>query len=144
MQLHPDHLKYFCKRLPVWNEVFDFECDAHSPGYQVVCTCGNDLLTVYKSEMPGVYVSCRHCRNAIIVYDLRLYTAATYLGDRKDPYAPLAGPCGCSELKVYVSYEYPDPETDESNDPNDITWCIVNCACERHAHNVEIIDDETA
>jgi hypothetical protein len=144
MQLHPDHLKYFCKRLPERNEVFDFECDAHSPGYQVICTCGNDLFAVYKSEMPGLYVTCRHCRNAITVYDLRLYTAACCLGDRKDPFEPVAGACGCSELKVYVSFEYPEPEPDEPHDPNDISWCIANLVCENHNQNAEIIDDETA
>jgi hypothetical protein len=143
MQLFPDHLKYFCKRLPELNEVFDHECDDYAPGYQVVCTCGNDLLAVFKSEMPGLYVSCHHCRNAITVYDLRLYTAASYLADRKDPFEPFVGPCGCPELKVYVCFEYPEPETDE-HDANDISWCVVICVCERHDHNVEIIDDETA
>jgi hypothetical protein len=47
-------------------------------------------------------------------------------------------------LRVYASYEYPEPEEDVPFDPNDISWCHIRCGCSAHQTLQEIVDDETA
>ena len=144
MRLYPDHLEGIASRLERDNAIFPFACDDHTPAYQLRCSCGREELEVWKSKMPTVYARCSDCHSVLIVYDLRLYPAASYLTGQPDPFTLVTLPCGCDKLLVYASYEYPEPEEDIPFNPNDISWCIICCRCTSHQTVQEIVDDETA
>ena len=143
MRLHPDHLVGISKRLAADNRIFPFPCDDHIPAYQLQCSCGQEELEVWKSEMPTVYARCSKCHSVLIIYDLRLYPAASYL-ERPDPFALVTLTCGCDRLLVYSAYEYPELEENVPFDPNDISWCYIRCSRSAHQTLQEIVDDETA
>ena len=86
MNLHPDHLTGIAKRLPPENQIFPFNGDDHTHLFQLRCLCGREDFQVWRSNMPSVYALCPDCHAPLIVYDLRLYPAATHI-ERADPFA---------------------------------------------------------
>lgn len=142
MRHHPDHLRGVVARLPIENDIFPFAGDDHTPSFQIRCSCGHEEFEVWRSGAPSVFALCPGCRAALIVYDLRLYPAATYI-ERPDPFTLVTLPCRCHNLELYAAYEYPDPEPDVPFHQNDISWCYVRCRCRLHQTVEEIVNDET-
>lgn len=143
MRLYPDHLVGVSKRLPVVNNVFPFKCDNGAPAYQLHCLCGREELEIWASEMPTVYARCTACNGLLVAYDLRLYPAASYI-IRPDPFNLVRLPCGCDQLQLYISFEYPQLEEDGDFDSNNVSWCYIRCCCRVHATEKAIVNDETA
>ena len=140
MDIYPDHLIYYVKRLSEKNSIFDWECKDLSPAYKIFCTCKNEKLKLFKSEMPKAYAICPECLNAIILYDLRLYPAATCLNE-PDLFSQIR--IGNEELfDIYVNFCYSDDyyETKNNNDVTGYNLFIID----KENKKYHIIDDETA
>jgi hypothetical protein len=89
-----------------------------------------------------VTAKCSHCGDEIVVYDVRLYPAATSSRTAGD--AVLFSAAGATTFGVCVVYEYPELDDDQEFNQNDITWCEVFALDEDDKVVARVISDETS
>jgi hypothetical protein len=78
----------------------------------------------------------------ILVYDVRLYPAATPSRRAREPVSFSMG--GQTHFGVCIVYEYPELDPDQEFDQNDISWCEVYAIDEQGAVVGRVISDETS
>ena len=142
MDIFPNHLIYYTKRLKSKNDILKWICDDLNPAYQIICTCGNKNFLVFKSEMPNSYSICQNCNTVIINYNLRLYPAAACL-NQKEIFTKFITEIDNDLFNVYVNFEYSD-EFDIIKDKNNITGFNLIVKDIKTMKLYHIINDETA
>jgi hypothetical protein len=108
--------------------------------YQIVCQCGGRDFDILVSDRQSVVAVCAACGSHVLVYDLTCYPCAVKREGaesfRPSPSIPVR------PTRIFVLYEYGEPEPDMEFDPNDITWCQVFAEV-ADGSLVKVFDDET-
>ena len=136
---HPQHIS---GRLRDASERFAGHADDYHLFYNVICACGHDSFSVFRSAKPALKVICARCATEVIVYDASYYPAASR-NKASEKFDRVPGGHESERFQVYAMYEYGQLDDGEEFDPDDITWCQVFIENDRR-QLVMILDDETA
>ncbi|MDE7224896.1 MAG: hypothetical protein K2O34_14105 [Acetatifactor sp.] len=141
----PDHIKEYVKPIAGENKLFDGYIGEYTFAYEVVCSCGNKELIVYKNSEPKVTAFCEACGKAITLYDLIEYPCAVALRDDEDVMEKVTNE-DTDKFHVAIIFEYSDEFTldDERFDVNDVTWCQIYLYDMIHLQSILLVNDETA
>lgn len=141
----PDHIKEYVKPIAGENKFFDGYIGEYTFAYEVVCSCGNKELIVYKNSEPKVTAFCESCGKMIALYDLIEYPCAVVLRDDEDALEKVTNE-DTDKFHVAIIFEYSDEFTfdDERFDVNDVTWCQIYLYDLIHSQSILLVDDETA
>jgi hypothetical protein len=138
----PAHVEQYVRPVFDSKRLVGYPCDERSPCYSVVCSCGGREFKIYTTRTPTVSAQCSHCGEVIVVYDVRLYPAATPSRTAGD--AVLFSAAGATTFGVCVVYEYPELDGDQEFDLNDISWCEVYALGKDDEVVGRVISDETS
>lgn len=143
----PNHIKKYVKLIEGKNKFFhnnfdEYEFTFH---YEVICSCGNNRLVVYKNSEPKVIACCESCGNTITLYDLIEYPCAETAREPEEALKKMT--LGDNDkFNVAVIFEYSDEFEfdDDAFDENDVTWCQIYLYDPKGLQSIMIVDDETA
>ena len=139
MKPHPRHVDGWVVEA---NDRFPDEADDFHHFFKIQCECGRELFRLFESNKRSVKATCASCGRETLVYDLSRYPAASKLSG-VESFVPMSVDQGDSGLRVFVMYEYGEPDEDQKFDPDDISWCQVFVES-KNGQIKKVFDDETA
>lgn len=142
----PDHIKKYVKRIVGNNKFFVNNIDKFTFAYEVICSCGNKELVIFKNSEPKVIAHCETCGETIIVYDLIEYPCAVTVRKNGEEVLEKITNGDSDKFNVAVVFEYSDEfELDDDEfDENEVTWCQIYLYDTKSLQSILIVDDETA
>jgi hypothetical protein len=120
---------------------FEGETSDFHKYYQAVCTCGGELFELFESNLQTVHAVCTACSTRLAIYDLEYYPAATKLSG-PETFETMNPQC-TGPSRVFVQFEYGEPEPDVEFDANDVTWCAIYTETP-NGDLTKVFNDETA
>jgi len=139
---HPDHVDARCEPC-AWKGVVSGRDDSYrvdTSFLQVSCDCGSSQFSVAVSDFPSAKAICAQCRRESLLYDIRVYPAATPNPGTTGEYHLWQAQDDPGPFTLAVSYEY----SEDAESADDISWFVLLAKGERGSTLYEVLNDETA
>lgn len=142
----PKHIKKYVRQITGSNKFFHGDLDKFTFAYEVICSCGNKELVIFKNSEPKVTAYCESCGERITIYDLIEYPCAVTARKNGEDTLEKVIHAGNDKFNVAVIFEYSDEFglDDEYFNEDDVTWCQIYLYDSQNSQSILIIDDETA
>jgi hypothetical protein len=108
--------------------------------FQIFCKCNCESFYIYISDYPSVKCTCTSCNDSYLIYDVRLYPAATALPKATGKFEEwklnnINGP-----YSLFPCYTYGE----DSKTDLDLDWFVLVAKDIQTGKYFEVMSDETA